>query len=180
MKGIVFAMVEHIVTDEHGPDVWDDLLDDAGLFGAYTTIGNYDDAELMALLDAASRRLGVSVPDVARHMGRRALPLFLQRYPNLRGDQTTSRGLLLTLNSVIHPEVRKLYPGADVPDFDFVAESPHTLQMAYHSHRRLCFFAEGLILGTGDEFDEVMTVSQPTCMHHGADHCLLLVRWQSP
>ncbi len=180
MKGIVFALVEEIVTADHGPDMWDDLLDDAGLFGAYTTIGNYDDAELVALLEAASRRLDLPVPQVARHIGRRALPLFLQRYPELRGDQTTSRGLLLTLNSVIHPEVRKLYPGADVPDFDFVAESPAVLEMAYHSHRRLCFLAEGLIMGTGDEFDEIMAVSQPVCMHEGADHCLLVVEWQSP
>ena len=31
MKGVIFNLVEEIVTDEHGADVWDELLDDAGV-----------------------------------------------------------------------------------------------------------------------------------------------------
>ena len=69
MKGILFNLVEQIVTEDHGADMWDDLLDDAGLFGAYTSIGSYDDAEMMAILDAASQRLDVPVPEVERHLG---------------------------------------------------------------------------------------------------------------
>lgn len=177
MKGVIFNIVEEIVTDEYGADVWDDLLDDAGLVGAYTSLGSYDDAQLMALLAAASARLDLPVPDVARHIGRRALPVFLRPFPELKGDQTTSRGLLLTLNSVIHPEVRKLYPGADVPDFEFITEQSDSIEMTYRSPRRLCHLAEGLILGAGDEFGESLTVSQPVCMHRGADRCVLMVQW---
>ncbi|MEI2718182.1 MAG: heme NO-binding domain-containing protein [Candidatus Nanopelagicales bacterium] len=180
MKGILFNLVEQIVTEDHGADMWDDLLDDAGLFGAYTSIGSYDDAEMMAILDAASQRLDVPVPEVERHLGRRALPLFLERYPELRGDHTTSRGLIMTLNSFIHPQVRILHPGADVPDFDVAEIESDSIEMTYRSGRRLCFFAEGLLLGAGDEYGENIAVSQSTCMHDGADHCVLQVMWESP
>lgn len=180
MMGIMFNIVEEIVTAEYGPDTWDDLLDDAGVEGAYTAIGSYDDAELLALLDAASARLEMPREQVTVLLGRRSLPLFLARYPALVGEETSARGMLLTLNSFIHPEVRKLYPEADVPDFTFVNESVDALAMTYHSRRRLCALAEGLILGTGDHFGEELSVRQPECMHRGADHCLLVVTWETP
>lgn len=72
-----------------------------------------------------------------------------------------------------------MYPGADVPDFGFTHDDAESLEMTYDSSRRLCHLAEGLILGTGDEFREPVAVSQPVCMHEGADHCVLVVRWES-
>ena len=44
MKGVIFNLLERAVTDEYGADVWDDLIDDAGVGGAYSSLGNYDDA----------------------------------------------------------------------------------------------------------------------------------------
>ncbi len=43
MKGIIFNLVEDVVTQENGPDAWDDLLDAAHVDGAYTAVGSYDD-----------------------------------------------------------------------------------------------------------------------------------------
>ena len=33
MKGIVFNLLEQVVTDAHGVAAWEDLLDDAGVDG---------------------------------------------------------------------------------------------------------------------------------------------------
>ncbi len=44
MKGVVFNIVEEFVTEQWSADDWDDLLDAAGLDGAYTALGTYTDS----------------------------------------------------------------------------------------------------------------------------------------
>ena len=99
------------------------------------------------------------------------------RDPALMAEFSDSRSLLLGLNSVIHPEVRKVYPGADVPVFEVVSGDPNSLSLSYASKRGLCFFAEGLALGVGDHFGETFVVTQPVCQHKGGDHCELEFTW---
>lgn len=62
MKGIVFDLLEEIVVREHGDQMWDLLLEEAGVLGAYTTLGNYPDEELTALIAAASKTLDIGQP----------------------------------------------------------------------------------------------------------------------
>ncbi|MBI4241193.1 MAG: heme NO-binding domain-containing protein, partial [Candidatus Rokubacteria bacterium] len=85
---------------------------------------------------------------------------------------------LLTLNDIIHPEVRKLYPGAGVPVFDFDASAPDTLAMGYTSARRFCAFAEGLIEGAAAHYGEEVAIEQPTCMNRGDKTCTLMIRFK--
>ena len=44
MKGVLFNVVEDVVTDVLSEDAWDDAVDRSGASGAYTSLGNYDDA----------------------------------------------------------------------------------------------------------------------------------------
>jgi heme-NO-binding protein len=175
MKGIVFNVLEEVVSAVHGEDAWDDMLAEAGVDGAYTAVGSYPDAEFRALAAAAATRLGGEEAEVIRATGRAALPIFARRYPDLVQVHGSARSLALALNDIIHPEVRKLYPGADVPWFDCDASRPDVLILGYRSQRRLCEFAEGLLLGAGDWFGEQITVDQPRCMHRGDDHCELRI-----
>lgn len=175
MKGIVFNLLEQVVTTEHGEDVWDQLLEDTGLEGAYTSLGNYPDGELLQLVGAASERLSIPPDDVVRWFGEQTLPLFAIRYPDLFAAQGSTRSLVLNLNEVIHPEVRKLYPGASTPVFAFDTSSDRTLLMEYRSERRLCSFAEGLLLGTAAHYGEPIKIERPLCMKHGDEHCVLAI-----
>ena len=175
MKGIVFNLLEELVTREHGADAWDDLLDEACLDGAYTSLGSYPDAELGGLVAAASKALDLPPVEVVRWFGRSAMPLFATSHPDVFTAHQGTRSFLLTLNDMIHPEVRKLYPGADVPDFDYDTTSADMLVMRYRSARQMCAFAEGLIHGAADHFGEQATIEQPSCMHRGDDHCVLEV-----
>jgi len=175
MKGIIFNLLEGVVTREHGEDVWDDLLADAGVTGAYTSLGSYPDAELYAIVGAASARLGADADDVVRWFGREALPLLAAEYPQFFAPHTSVRPFLLTLNDVIHPEVRKLYPGADVPVFDFDADPGGDLRMGYASSRHLCSLAEGFIEAAAAHYGERVVIAHPECMKHGAPKCCLVV-----
>ena len=175
MKGIVFNLLEEVVSTEHGEDVWDLLIERAELDGAYTSLGNYDDAELYALVGAASDALDVPADDVVRWFGRQTMPLFAQRYPALFAGHTSSRSFVLGVNDIVHPEVQKLYPGAGTPMFRFDTSSPETLVMEYRSERQLCAFAEGLLHGAADHFGEQLTIERPSCRKHGDDRCVLVV-----
>jgi len=176
VKGIVFNLLEEIVADQYGEDTWDDLLDDAGLDGSYTSLGNYADDDLVQLVAAASARLELPADAVVRWFGRNATPIFKRQYPDLFAAHSSTRAFVLTLNEIIHPEVRKLYPGADVPVFDFDTSSDDVLVMGYSSKRKLCAFAEGLLQGAGDVFGEQVTIRQPACMNRGDERCRLEIR----
>jgi hypothetical protein len=173
MKGIVFNLLEECVTAEHGEDTWDALLDAAGLDGVYTSLGSYPDEDLLALVMAASSALGVPPDDVVAWFGRSALPLFAERYPQFFAAHDSTRPFLLTLNDIIHPEVRKVYPGADVPEFEFDTSSDEVLLMEYRSARKLCSFGEGLIEGAATHYGEHVAIEQPQCMKRGDEKCVL-------
>ncbi len=176
MKGIVFNLLEQVVVAEHGEDVWDDLIDEVGVSGAYSSLGSYDDADWMALVAAAGLRSDLEKDDAVRRFGARAMPLMAARYPHFFAPHATTRDFLLTLNDVIHPEVRKIYPGADAPDFEFANGTDGTLVLGYASPRRLCSLAEGFIEGAAPQFGERAEIHQPTCMKHGAETCQIVVK----
>lgn len=173
MKGIIFNVVAEVVTDGYGEDAWDSLLDAAELDGSYTSLGSYPDEDLFRLVGAATGVLGVPADDVVRTLGEGAIPLLAQRYPQFFDEHGSTLPFLLTLNDIIHPEVRKLYPGADVPDFDFAFDDDNNLLLGYRSERRLCALAEGFILGSARHYGEAVTLTQPQCMHRGDDRCVI-------
>lgn len=180
MKGVVFNLLEEVVVRDHGEDVWDDLLEATRLDGAYTSLGSYDDSELLRLVASASAALDAPVDDLIRWFGRNALALLADRYPHLFSPHAATRPFLLTLNDIIHPEVRKLYPGAIVPVFDFDSSSEEVLVMGYASPRPLCAFAEGLIDGAADHYGERVEIEQPRCMRRGDEKCVLTISFQRP
>lgn len=174
MMGIVFTLLEEVVSGEHGEATWDSLLDAARLEGAYTAVGNYPDEELDRLVEAASSALKAPPDDIVRWFGRNSMPLLVKRYPEVFEGHETTRSFVLTLNDVIHPHVRKLFPGAYVPQFEFDASVDDQLTIGYRSHRRLCSFAEGLIEGAAEQFGDDVIIEQTECQKRGDGRCVLV------
>lgn len=81
--------------------------------------------------------------------------------------------MALALNDVIHPQVRRLYPGADVPVFDYDTSANGMLVMDYRSPRMMCSFAEGLLEGSADHYAESIRIDRPACMKRGDEKCTL-------
>ncbi|MGH9196623.1 MAG: heme NO-binding domain-containing protein, partial [Acidimicrobiia bacterium] len=147
------------------------------LEGAYTTVGNYPDEDLLKLVAAASDALKISGDDVVRWFGREGLPLLYGLYPQFFEGHNTALAFVLTLNNVIHPEVRKLFPGAYVPDFKFQPEGEDALTFSYESHRRLCSFAEGLLEGAAAHYDQTVEIEQIECQKRGDPRCVIHCRF---
>jgi hypothetical protein len=180
MKGIVFNLLEKAVRTDFGDEAWDQLIVTSKVSGAYTSLGNYPDSDLVRLVGAASSSLKLLPDEVLRWFGKRALGFFHERYPALFQSHENTRSFILALNEIIHPEVRKLYPGADVPVFKFDTSSQNVLLLEYYSKRRLCAFAEGLIAGAADHFGEHVNMHQSRCMHRGDDCCKFELAFRKP
>jgi Haem-NO-binding len=178
MKGIIFNLLEEVVTEQLG-EAWEQLLDLAEVEGAYTSLGSYPDEEFVALLQALPSHAGMGPNDLLHWFGRASIPLLAQRYPVFFEGHDSTRSLLCALNDIIHPEVRKLYPGAEVPIFDLEPvtggeRSDQVVTLGYRSARRLCGLAEGFIEGTAGHFGEQVRIEQPRCMLRGDDRCALV------
>jgi hypothetical protein len=173
MKGIIFNLLEEVVSEKYGEDVWDDLLARAQVEGAFTSLGSYPDEHFIALVDSAAATLHLTPNEVIRWFGTEAIPRLARKYPGFFNKHQATRPFLITVNGIIHPEVRKLYPGADTPDFEIDGTSPDVLVMGYYSKRRLCALAEGFITGAAGHYGERATINHCTCMHRGDDHCRL-------
>ena len=172
MKGIIFNLLEDVVSDLHGPITWDLLLAESGASGVYTSLGSYPDEELAALVQTASAKLGVPEEEVLRWFGRTAMPRLARNYPEFFSSATNLRAFVLSLNQVIHAEVRKLYPGAVCPHFDVGARESGALEMVYRSPRRLCALLEGFVQGAADHYAEQAELTHEACMHLGAPACI--------
>ncbi|MGY6550295.1 MAG: heme NO-binding domain-containing protein [Erythrobacter sp.] len=177
MKGVIFNLLEEAVTQAHGADAWHHLLDRAGVGGAYTSLGSYPDAEMMAIVDAASAALDLPRPAVLRWFGRAAMPMLAQRYGVFFEQHRTARSFIMSVNDFIHPEVRKLYSGAGCPHFHFQDDAAGRLVIGYKSPRQLCHLAHGFIEGAGDHYHQSARIEHLSCMDEGAALCRMAVRW---
>ncbi|MCH9729505.1 MAG: heme NO-binding domain-containing protein [Actinomycetia bacterium] len=175
MKGVLFNAVEEAVSREWSEDLWDDLLIAADVDGAYTALGNYPDAQLVALANAAAERLSSPVEDVLRTLGRITFEPLFARYGGLMEEPTSLREFLPILEELIHPQVLKLYPGASVPRF-VLRENGADLELDYVSVRNMCTLAEGLIQGVADHYGETVAVDQPSCKQRGDSRCTIRIK----
>lgn len=157
MKGVIFNAVEDAVTTLYSADTWDDLLDEAGLTGDYTSLGSYDDGDLFLLVGAACKATGHQPEALIRTLGEYAFPHLASRYPELVEGASTFE-FLRAVNDIIHPEVLKLHPDANPPEFEFEDRPDGALRMTYTSARKLGVLAEGLIHGAGSQFGETLDI----------------------
>ncbi len=160
MKGVIFNAAQQAVIELFDEDTWDDLLDEAGVDGVYSSVGTYDDADLVAIVVAATKATGLSAEEVMVAVGRKALAHLADRVPTLIGECTNAYEMLGMIHDVIHVEVMKLYEDAQPPQFSYADLPGGGLRMGYRSPRNLGALAEGLALGVGDRFGEELRVTR--------------------
>jgi len=172
LKGIIFNLLEEVVIRHCDEEMWDQLLDATNLDGAYTSLGSYPDSQLEALVASAGSTLGRSRNECLQWFGRVAMPLLAERCPGFFRDHCTTLPFLISVND-IHPEVRKIHPGALCPVFRFEHAPDGALRLGYESPRQLCALAEGFIEGAADHFGETATIKHLRCTAGGDSECVL-------
>ena len=181
MKGIVFNLLNDLVEEQFGMDLWDELIEETrpASRGSYTSVEIYPDEELLAYVGAISRHTGASVDDVVRRFGKYMLGRFAGIHPEFFAGHSI-KSFLKSVHDVIHVEVRKLHPDVVLPSFTYEDPADDRLVMHYHSPRLLCRLAEGLIDGVSEHFGVGVTLDHSVCMHQGADHCELGLSFEQP
>ena len=92
--------------------------------------------------------------------------------PSVLNTPKNAKEFLKTVHSIIHVEVKKLHPDAELPSFEYRDTGDNKLEMTYRSPKKLCVFAEGLIEGCGEHYKEKITYKQSKCCNDGADCCV--------
>ena len=161
MKGIVFTEFLEMVQEMFGEDMADDILDDANLEsdGAYTAVGTYDYQEMVALVVELNKQTGIAIPDLLRTYGKHLFGRFTTLFPAFFEDVDSSIDFAETIENHIHIEVRKLYPDAELPTFDTDGDETK-MSMVYKSARPFADFAEGLLTGCIEHFNNDVTLSR--------------------
>jgi len=177
LKGIVFNLLQEVVTAAHGADAWDDLLDRSGSAGVYTSLGSYPDEELEKLVETACDMLGMTREAVLRWFGTESMPLLAKAYPGFFANHASSRTFVAGINNVIHAEVRKLYTGAECPHFNIREPMEGVMTMDYRSSRRMCALAQGFVEGAAQYYCEDVEFIHVACTGSGADRCMFEIRW---
>jgi hypothetical protein len=162
MKGIIFTEFVQMVEKQFGAAVADQMIVDSQVpsGGAYTSVGTYDHHELVAMVGQLSKITGIAAPDLVRGFGQSLFQRFAALYPAFFAGVGSSLDFLALVEMYIHPQVRKLYPDAELPTFEITRPSGNSIEMIYRSSRQLGDIAEGLIAGCAVYFGEQIRVQR--------------------
>jgi hypothetical protein len=161
MKGMIFTELLEFVEEKFGFEVADEMVEASMLpvKGAYTQAANYSFEELVAILSKLSQITGISVDDLivtyARHLFGHIAGLFPFMFKNF----TSSLPFIAQVDTFIHPEVKKLYPDAELPSFQMISLDDKELIIDYYSTKPLASMAIGLMNGAADYFNEKVEIS---------------------
>jgi hypothetical protein len=175
VKGVLFNVAEDVVDETVSEAAWDQALRSACLAGVYTSLGDYPDEDLFAIVGALSQSTGSTPEQVLRLVGEHGYRHLVDRQPDLVAGISDLGTLLHHLEDVIHPEVAKLHPNAEPPSFTITDLGPTSWQVDYRSRRQLCQLAEGLIAGAAVGFGTPCTTHQTSCTHLGDEYCSIVV-----
>lgn len=177
MKGAIFTALADMVEQEFGLDTWEFMLQDSKSDGIYISTETYADQEFVDLTQSLHKKTDIPMDDINRAFGEYAFPILAANAPELASKNMSLKEFLLTVDRVIHVEVRKLHPDASLPQFEYGDEADDELTMHYSSSRKLCMFSEGLIAGAANHYNTDYTLNHSQCMHDGHDSCALHLKF---
>lgn len=154
MKGSMFMVFEDHVSSNYGAEVFEHLLDTVALETTEPFVGPgvYPAGDLVALVVGLADHVGITVDEVLRSYGRHAFAALAGSIAPLMAQFTDPRDFLLSLEGVIHTEVRKLDLHASPARFEVTADGDDGLLLRYQSPLGLFPLVHGLLDGAGDWF----------------------------
>lgn len=181
MQGSIYTSFSDMVIEQLGMKTWNALLEKVApeSEGVYTSGMQYDDSEIMALVGALSEITNTEAKVLVKSFGEFLFERLFASCPTDLTHVTNLKDFLLSIDGVIHKEVKRVYPKAYLPSFEYSDNPDGDLIMYYHSKRKLCHLSEGLIESAAKHFDEKITIGHPQCMHHGDDKCKLIISFES-
>jgi hypothetical protein len=156
MRGVVFTEFLDMVDSRFGAQRVEEIIDACDLpsGGMYTAIGTYDHKEIVALVQALSSQSKLPAATLFKVYGEHLFSRFVALYPMFFIGKTNAIDFLAGIEDVIHTEVKKLYPDAQLPRFEVLHKSADRLELLYISAHQFEDLAEGLIAGCIKHFEQ--------------------------
>ena len=151
-----------MVEEKFGYEVLDRLTSLPCLADAasYTSVGNYPHGDMLLMLDELHDAVGLPHKALILAFSGWLFDTFLRLHPEFFDHIKDSFDFLGGIDSVIHTEVRRLYPDARTPTFKAQRISPEQLVLEYSSWRPFADLAEGLIQASSAHFNETIQVER--------------------
>ncbi|BBL89052.1 guanylate cyclase [Vibrio rotiferianus] len=160
MKGIIFTEFMELVEDKFGLETLDQVLELSNDEGIYTAVGSYDHRDLVKLIVSLSKISNIPPEQLQEVFGEYVFQNLLASIPNhasLQQCQTTFQ-FVRHVEDFIHVEVKKLYPEASPPQFDFISETETEMVFDYRSARCMAHVCVGLVKGCASHFGQSVNV----------------------
>lgn len=162
MKGIIFTELMEMIEAGHGLEVADKMLSHPKLStnGVYIATGTYPVEDLEILLGILQETLGADRDTLLKVFSGHLFQTFEKKYASLLASYTDTFGLLKMIEGHIHVEVKKLYPDAELPEFEVESETNEQLVLIYTSNRHMEALAEGLMEAAAKHFQETFDIQK--------------------
>lgn len=179
MKGSIFKHFEDFVTDNWGIETYEEILSglDLQTEGPFLGPGNYPDEDLLAIVGATIQKLGIPLPKALRVFGNYLFEKLAGDAPQFLEGTTDLKQFLLTVDQVIHVEVKKLFPEAYLPRLHYEDTGADALTVHYQSKRQFCQLFAGLVEGAAQRFGTPIAWDESACTHTGAEQCTFHFRF---
>ena len=169
MKGVVFTELMDLVEKEFGYEVVDQMIIDANLDndGAFTAIGTYDHSDLVQMVVSLSQQTGIEFPVLVKLFGKHLFGVFAKKHIDKIAGMNSAFSVIENVENFIHVEVRKIYPDAQLPNFEYEYENDSTLIVKYRSERPFADLCEGLIEACIANFNDEIELERIDVAHNG-------------
>ncbi|WP_289024156.1 heme NO-binding domain-containing protein [uncultured Salegentibacter sp.] len=154
MKGIVFTEFLDMVEQEFGLETLDKIISSSQLEsnGVYTSVGTYDFFEMQKLIGNLSIETGIPANDLIYAYGKFFFHVLTRHHKDIFSLYSSPIEMLASVENHIHVQVRKIYPGAELPTFKITNQKEDSLEMIYFSERSMYMFAKALMEKTFEHY----------------------------
>ena len=178
MKGVIFNALEDFTDQNFGEDQFQGVVDSVDLETKEPFVGpgTYPDGDLLKIVGKILEVKSLKLDWALREFGKFLFPKLISINESYAKDSKGIIDFLQRVDSIIHIEVKKLFPGAVTPTFIYSDITENSLKIKYISERQFCFLMEGLILGASEYFNEPIEYEQIECHHTDkTEHCLFQI-----
>ena len=179
MKGIVFVHLLEMVENEFGELLLESAIDQAetSTQGVFTSAGTYPAEDMLKLVGSLSELTQLPPSALYQHYGKYLFSKLFASYPLFPSEVLNNAfSFLASINDVIHVEVHKLYPDAELPRFITQHHDEEKMILEYSSSRRMSDLALGLIQGCLQHFKEEAEIQMVPLQEDGTTVLFTLTR----
>ncbi|MDV7186831.1 heme NO-binding domain-containing protein [Lutibacter sp. TH_r2] len=178
MKGIVFTEFLEMVEETFGLETVDYIIykSDLKSKGVYTSVGTYDFFEMLSLISNLSEKVNIPVNDLIYAYGLYFFSVLHKNHSNIMDLYETPFDMISSIENHIHIEVRKLYPGAELPTFKIIKKDDDFIELIYYSDRGLYMFAKALMEKTFEHFNKQANIEFELLKDNGSEVRFLITQ----